>query len=57
MDIHFHEYRTLHVRDNYQFLCPLCGAREHPPIICHVVVYHVYTTPYKFPVNQMMFVM
>ena len=56
MDIHFHEYRTLYVRDNYQFLCPLCSAREHPLIICHVVVYHVETTPCKFHVKWMMFV-
>ena len=30
IDIHFHEYWTLHVVDNYHFLCPPCGGREHP---------------------------
>lgn len=35
MDIHLHDYRTLHVGDKYHLLCPLRGARKHANV--HVV--------------------
>ena len=32
-------------------LCPLCGARKHILIVCHLAGNHVYTTTFKFCVN------
>ena len=41
MDIHFHEYWTLHVGDNDHFLCPLCGARKHALNVDYVATYQM----------------
>lgn len=54
--VHFHEYWTLHIEDNYDFQCPVCGAREHTLFIHYVAVDHVKNTPFKCHVNQMIFV-